>query len=156
LPVRSFVVATFSVLLNGIEALGSFIAPPTSGRDQNRANFFTFIRTYMKSWDKTVRDSPYEEKDLKKILWLHFRNGIAHGFYINGGIDNEADTAPGGWRVVTTTSHPSGCKIKRLEIGPNTFFRDFRVGVDRFFDDIAVGGDVRTIFLTRFRKLYLG
>ena len=88
-PPSSFVIPAFSVLLNGIEALGSFLT--ASGSSQVR--FYAFVETYMESWDTTVAKSPYAtSNDLKEILWKHFRNGIAHGFCIErGGIDNEAD-----------------------------------------------------------------
>lgn len=156
LPARSFVIASFSILLNGVEALGSFMTPPeTDNRDKNRDNFFAFMTTYMKSWDKNIPQSPYHPtSDLKPILWKRFRNGIAHGFCIErGGIDNEADTAPGGWRVVTDTQS-SGSATRRLQIGPNAFFRDFRAGVDRFFEAVKTDSASRTTFLRRFLETY--
>lgn len=151
LPARSFVIPSFSVLLNGIEALGSFI---TSSSD-NRVRFFAFVKAYMKPWDTKVRNSPYHpQNDLKTILWDHFRNGIAHGFCIEGGgIDNEADMVPGGWRVVSDTQS-SGSTTKRLLIGPNVFFRDFRVGVDGFFEAARTDSASRATFLRRFRETY--
>lgn len=138
LPARSFVIATFSVLLNGIEALGSFL---TSSR-ANQVRFCTFVEKYMQRWDQSIPNSPYGPlADMKKVLWKHFRNGIAHGFCVQGGgIDNEADRV--GWQVVDG----------RLQIGPHAFFRDFTQGVDSFFRD--AGGTQRTVFLDRFRRVY--
>jgi len=105
LPARSFVIATFSVLLNGIEALGSFMTSPKASK---RKNFFAFMSTYMPQWDTA------QKGDLKELLWNHFRNGIAHGFCIaGGGIDNEADRA----RWIESSGS--------LHIGPNVFFKDF-------------------------------
>ncbi len=155
LPARSFVIGSFSILLNGIKALGSFMTPPSKERDKNRRSFFAFISTYMKSWDTQVQNSLYpRQDDLKAILWDHFRNGIAHAFCIErGGIDNEAETAPGGWRVVTDT-HLSGSTTKRLQIDPNTFFRDFRAGVDRFLEAARTDSASRATFLRRFRETY--
>ncbi len=148
LPARSFVIASFSVLLNGIEALGSFL----TASDDNNVRFYTFIRKYMNSWDAPV-PALDPTANLKKILWKDFRNGIAHGFRIQaGGIDNEADTPPG-WRVVTNTG-PSGSMSKRLEIGPNAFFGDFKTGVDCFFADVGNDPSVRATFLTRFQEVY--
>ena len=69
----SFVIPAFAVLLNGIEALGSFLTESK----QNRLRFFAFIETYMKSWNKGVVKSPYPTRDMKGILWRYFRNGIA-------------------------------------------------------------------------------
>jgi hypothetical protein len=96
LPRRSFVIATFSVLLNGIEALGAF----TTSSPTNKVRFYTFVENYMKAWDTHVPNCPYATiNNLKEILWEHFRNGLAHGFCIEGGgIDDEADTAPGDGR----------------------------------------------------------
>src|SRR6266478_2313584 len=50
LPARSFVVPTFSVLLNGIEALGSFLAPMTS----SKTRFRVFLTTYIPDWNPRV------------------------------------------------------------------------------------------------------
>jgi len=134
LPARSFVIATFSVLLNGIEALGSFM---TERQASKRDNFFAFMTTYMPEWD-TV-----QKGDLKTLLWKHFRNGIAHGFCIErGGIDNEADEA----RWIERAGF--------LHVGPNAFFKDFVAGVERFFVDIGKPGKHREAFLQRFQKVY--
>jgi len=149
LPARSFVIPSFSVLLNGVEALGSFTTKRKSG---NRDNFFAFMTTYMKPWDRNVPNSPYSTGDLKTILWEHFRNGIAHGFCIErGGIDNEADADR--WLVVVDPTR-SGSTTKRLEIGPNAFFRDFRAGVDRFFEAVKKDRVQRAAFFRRFREVY--
>lgn len=138
-PPSSFVIAAFSVLLNGIEALGSFLTPPGSTK---RTNFYAFIENYMKAWDTRVPQSPYPTDKLKEILWKYFRNGIAHGFCITGGgIDNEADAAPG-WRVVNG----------RFQIGPNAFFREFTPGVVAFFQAAVTVN--RANFLRRFQELY--
>lgn len=144
LPARSFVIPTFAVLLNGIEALGSFLTPPRNpakSRDYNRLNFFAFMSTYMKTWDKTEPKAPYATKDVKDILWTHFRNGIAHGFRIEGGgIDNEADAMR--WRVVN----------RRFQVGPNRFFSDFALGTESFFKDTPTIH--RVTFLRRFGEVY--
>jgi len=70
-PALSFVIASFSLLLNGIEALGSFLTPKVA---HNKARFYAFIENYMKPWG---RASPMGTANLKAILWDHFRNGIA-------------------------------------------------------------------------------
>ena len=138
LPPRSFVIGSFSLLLNGIEALGSFL---TSRGATKKASFCTFISGYMGSWDVRVPTSP--PADLKELLWKHFRNGIAHGFCIDrGGIDNEADDQR--WLIVAGT----------LEIGPNAFFRDFRTGAEQFFVALNNNPARRSRFLRRFREVY--
>ena len=151
LPARSFAIASFSVLLNGIEAIGSFL----TDSNKNKVRFYAFITKCMSSWDVRVSNSPYPTADLKAILWTHFRNGITHGFCIsNGGLDNEADTAPGGWQIVTDTG-PSGVTTSRLVIGPNAFFRDFQTGVDQFFMALKRDPVRRRKFLARFQNVYL-
>lgn len=142
LPARSFVIAAFSILLNGIEALGSFIT--ARPEDDKRANFFAFMTAYMKPWNKHIPNSPYAPLgDMKAILWEHFRNGIAHGFCIErGGIDNEADGPR--WIVGPNSLH----------IGPNPFFQDFRLGLDSFFADLNSDPGRSSTFLARFRQLY--
>jgi hypothetical protein len=142
LPARSFVVPAFSVLLNGIEALGSFMT--AKPRASKRANFYAFITTSMRRWCVRIPKSPYSPvNDLKGILWEHFRNGIAHGFCIEGGgIDNEADTEPKGWKVTNG----------RLQIGPHAFFNDFVLGISSFFREVEAAH--RATFLRRFRCVY--
>jgi hypothetical protein len=122
----------------------------TSKGAHNKVRFFAFIEKYMKPWDAAVQNSPMGTANLKEILWDHFRNGIAHGFCIDhGGIDNEADTAPG-WRVVTDASGMA----THLEIGPNAFFRDFRTGVGLFFGDLKTDPVHRAAFLSRLQEVY--
>jgi hypothetical protein len=114
---------------------------------RNRERFYAFIEKYMKPWGAV---SPMGTATLKAILWDHFRNGIAHGFCIeHGGIDNKADTPPG-WRVVTDASGTA----THLEIGPNAFFRDFRRGVDLFFEEVKTDPVHRAAFLSRLQEVY--
>jgi hypothetical protein len=110
--------------------------------ETNKVRFCTFIETYMKRWDRSVPSSPYTPlTNVKEILWEHFRNGIAHGFCVEGGgIGNEAD--PVGWQVVDG----------RFQIGPYAFFKDFTLGVNSFFQDAR--GVHRTPFLQRFGCVY--
>jgi len=138
-PFRTFTIAAFSILLNGVEALGSFLA--TNPKPKNWDNFYAFIRNYMKDWDTKVLGTSYRKDHLPWILWKHFRNGIAHSFVIEGGgIDYDADVSK--WRV----------KNGRLEIGPTAFFKDFLVGVKAFFADVK--SKKRLSFLSRFKKVY--
>ncbi len=51
----------------------------------NKKNFYAFIRNYLNNWDTNVSGSSYQNNYLLKILWEYFRNGIAHGFVIEGG-----------------------------------------------------------------------
>lgn len=140
-PSRTVMIAAFSILLNGIEALGSFL---TSTRTSNRDNFYAFITNYMRNWDTIVSGTSYQTDCLPEILWKHFRNGVAHGFVIEGGgIDYEADETR--WLV----------RDRCLEIGPERFFDEFQTGVGAFIDDISnPKSNRRTRFMSRFREVY--
>jgi len=151
-------VAAFSILLNGIEALGSFLPfkkaltnehYPKKG--ENYFGFKAFIVHYLKDWDIMVEGTAYKDKIsgsyyekvyLPLILWDHFRNGIAHAFVVEGGgIDYRADH--------------NGCIIeenRQLEIGPIKFFNDFLNGVENFFEDVK--SKYRSTFLERFKNVY--
>lgn len=141
-PYTSFVIAAFSVLLNGIEALGAFLPALNSGKGENRDNFVAFIQTYMRTWDINVTGTSYQINYVPDILWRHFRNGIAHGFVIKGGgIDYDAD--------------PARCLVVpgvHLEIGPTAFFNDFVGAVQAFLTDIH--SPYRASFLQTFKQVY--
>jgi hypothetical protein len=127
-------------MLNGVEALGSFL-PRLSVGGKNRDRFVAFIQAYMKPWDTPVAGSPYATEYLPDILWAHFRNGITHGFVIEGGgIDPAADAT----KYLVRDGH--------LQIGPNAFLADFLGAVAAFFADIESTG--RPSFLQRFGQVY--
>jgi hypothetical protein len=139
-PVRAVMIAAFSLLLNGIEALGSFLT--SSSRNQRR--FYTFIRNYMADWNINVSGTSYQTSYLPEILWKHFRNGIAHGFVIKGGgieYANEDEK----WKI----------EDGRLEICPIAFFKDFEKGIKAFFADTKdPQSSKRSSFISRFQQVY--
>jgi len=156
-PRTAFMTAAFSALLNGIEALGSFIPMDKTIYGEhykksgtNYFNFRGFIKEYMKPWDVQINGTYYKDKRgnsfksvyLPLVLWDYFRNGMAHAFVVDGGgIDYKADLTR--W-VVEQNGY--------LEIGPVRFFDDFQKGVDNFFDDAK--SKHRTNFLPRFKETY--
>ncbi len=140
-PFTLFAIAAFSVLLNGIEALGSFLPPLNSGKRKKRDNFVAFIQAYMRRWDIKVLGTSYRTTYLPDILWRHFRNGIAHGFVIEGGgIDYDADAT----QYLVINGY--------LEIGPLAFFHDFLTAVQTFLADVQ--STRRPAFLVRFQEVY--
>jgi hypothetical protein len=149
-PRAAVMTPAFSILLNGVEALGSFLNySKTFVHEHNRKrgkNYFAFrefIRTYMKDWDVKVQGTSYKSSYLPEILWEHFRNGIAHAFVVEGGgIEYEVD--PQRW-LIKWGSY--------LEIGPIRFFEDFQKGVTNFFED--ANSKHLTNFLSRFKETYL-
>lgn len=148
-PRSAVMTAAFSILLNGVEALGSFldysedyVHECNKKRTKNYFRFREFIQKYMKGWDENIKDTSYESKYFPEILWDHFRNGIAHAFVVEGGgIEYGAD--------------PTRWKIKYggyLEIGPIRFFDDFLKGVTNSFEDAKYKN--RYSFLKRFEETY--
>jgi hypothetical protein len=145
IPRRTAVIATFSLLLNGIEALGSFLTPNAS---KNKDNFCKFIYEYMPTWNTTISGTRYSKARiaLPTILWKYYRNGITHGFVIEkgGGIDYFITPKP--WEV-----QAGGL----LQINPVVFFEDFLKGLNHFFRDIRDPKLAkRALFLSRFREVY--
>ena len=148
-PWSAFMTATFSILLNGVEALGSFLPysktfvhEHNKNRGKNYFRFRGFIQSYMPDWDVEIPGTSYQSSYLPEILWDHFRNGIAHAFVVEGGgIEFEAD--PTRWKIKWG---------RYLEIGPIRFFEDFEKGVTNFFEDAK--SKYRKEFLSRFEVAY--
>jgi len=141
----NLVIGLFSIIINAIEALGSFITLQNSTK---RDNFTKYITDYMPGWDITIAGTTlYSSNNMIEILWKHFRNGIAHGLIIeNGGLDFTADDDPNGY-IITSNNY--------LQIGPRKFIANFDNSLSNYFNDISnnVGGK-RTLFLRRFNSNY--
>lgn len=144
----NLVIGMFSLLMNGIEALGSFITVQEPRPGQNRRNFSIFIEHYMPSWNFMVSDVSLCSPDqMVTILWKNFRNGIAHAFIIDkGGLSFEADNRPQGYFIT-----PDGY----IQLGPRKFIRDFNEGLKLYFRDVQANvGGKKTLFLNRFNSTY--
>ena len=124
-----FLIGAFSMLLNGIEALGSFMTSSQS----NHERFKIYIEDYLKNW------SSYEYD-----LWNYFRNGIAHSFTIEkGGIQYLSGNL--------THTKRNGL----LKIDPKKFFEDFKKGLALYFLDINKNNtNVGRNFMKRFNSVY--
>lgn len=139
-PPRNVAIAAFSIILNGVEACGSFL---TSKNSTKRDNFQTFMKSYMKRWDKNVSKTRYQDSNLIEILWKHFRNGIAHQFVIEGGgVEYELKKR---WVV----------RRGMLEVNPRLFFEDLEAGLRKFLRDVKrPGSSENQRFLDRFMNAY--
>jgi len=160
-PWTAMMTGTFSLLLNGIEALGSFL--PESNKitkehyqkNKKSRNYFAFKQfmvKFMPDWDICVEDTDYRDKRGKRyekvyiplILWDYFRNGIAHAFVVQGGgIEFEADKVPPGYEIKYDGY---------LEIGPIRFFQDFEKGVKSYFEEVREHYGKE--FLCKFNEAY--
>lgn len=139
---RTGTLLTVSLLMNGIEALGSFL---TEKGGKKKLNFFTFINRYMPTWNIEVQSPRHqnEQLSLSKILWQAYRNGLTHCFTIEGaGIDNIQETDK--YKIDGDT----------LQIDIWKFFADFRDAFNEMFIDVCNKPDVRELFLARFKMIY--
>lgn len=156
-PRAAFMTAAFSILLNGVEALGSFMPHDSKITKEHYkksgSNYFAFkafIKEYMKDWDTEVQGTSYKDRNgnvykrayLPLVLWDHFRNGIAHAFVVEGG-GIEYMKKPLKWKAESNG---------QLEIEPVRFFEAFLIGVNKFFVDIK--SKHRISFLKRLKVTY--
>jgi hypothetical protein len=141
LPLRTFTIPAFSILLNAIESLGGYVLPSAAG---NRKRFEAFMRTYMAPWTVAVPSgSRYTEPDLVTVMWKYYRNAIAHDFMIEGGgIEIGLKSR---FQIVNGL----------LQIQPNMFCSDFHNGVAALFADVSTTGSAgRANFLTHFHEVF--
>jgi len=141
LPSTSTLVSV-STLMNGIEALGSFL---THRKSAKRQNFTAFMNKYMLEWCLLVPSPRHNNRKLPlaEILWKAYRNGLTHSFAITGaGVD------------VVNGSDKFKIDGDALQIDIWKFFPDFRSAVDRMFEDVRKDKKIRTSFLKRFSYVY--
>lgn len=73
----SFSIAAMGIMLNVVEALGSFRNPElatSEGQDCNWKMFLEFLSNHMRAWNVCTGN----KVSVPKVLWKSFRNGIAH------------------------------------------------------------------------------
>jgi|GEM_PF-6652271 hypothetical protein len=141
----AFNITAFSALLNGMETFGAFMRPRFNNYNQkeNQENFHRFLRRYMGEWDQEVIISGSKEKKLWKILWLYFRNCLAHGLRIkNGGVENKKMEVP--YEIINGL----------VQINPIRFYSDLKMGIERYFDDILEKKHDRKLFLKAFKYFF--
>lgn len=138
-PRRTVDIATFSILLNGVEALGSFLRPLDR---KNKHNFIAFMSSYMANWNAEVKIFGGSKK-LPELLWKNFRSGIAHAFVIErGGIDFGLTS---NWEIQNDL----------LAVNPKLFYNDFLIGKSKLFEDAKETNSLNhKIFLKRFQDAY--
>jgi hypothetical protein len=80
-PPRSFFIGLMSVMMNGVEALGSFLRPEFgSGNGDNKKMFEAFLEEYLSTWWR--HPVPNGTSNITNLFWKCFRNGVVHGFQI--------------------------------------------------------------------------
>jgi hypothetical protein len=139
---RTVTLMAVSLLMNGIEALGSFL---TGLKSKNNENFQAFMKQYMPAWTCKISSPQHgtQPVSLSRILWKHYRNKLAHSFAIGGaGVDimQGADK----YKIDGNT----------LQIDIWKFFAEFRLATDKMLSDCRKQGKLRRRFLSRFNDVY--
>jgi hypothetical protein len=142
---RSFSIALMSVMLNGTEALGSFLRPdlckPEASQDDNKGCFEAFIQNYMADWWR--KPVPGGNPDITAMLWKYFRVGIAHGFCI---------ISPGSLEFLEHDKFRWFGGV--LQVCPIHYFDDLERGAKRYFMDLGTKSDLLEKFHRRFSHVY--
>lgn len=142
-PIYScFSIALMSMMLSGVEALGSFLRPDLAERSNppNKEIFNCFMRQYMPEWNKR---SSILGSTVLEILWNHFRVGITHGFQIK---------PPGSLEFLP--SDRFRVEKELFQVCPEHFFDDLAIGVDQYFKHLRTDEDALAKFHKRFLKVY--
>lgn len=106
-----------------IEATGKFL---TGGQGGNGQRFLAFVDRYMAPEFKIASIGGKRNADL---VWLHFRNGLAHGFAVcHGGFEGHPSEPY--FKVVTI------CGQQCLELNPTCFLDDFVAAFEKYLTDL--------------------
>jgi hypothetical protein len=143
-PSRSFSIAVMSVMLNGVEALGSFLEPDLGdSRGDNKRMFESFVEKYLPVWWRKAVSSG--TPNVTDLIWKNFRNGVAHGFQIS---------PPGSLEFLETEPFRWESQMKVVQVCPLHFFNDLDLGVRRYCLDLKSKQDVLEKFIRRFKSVY--
>jgi len=143
------------IMLNVIEALGSFRKPHLAMPGDQCANwkmFIEFLSNHMREWNVNTATNI----SVPTVLWKSFRNGIAHELRVgqvlqDGGI----------WGSLEFRENFAGGGTRRFEkhgqlliVCPEEFFDDLKSGVDDYFAKVRTDESLLTNFQLRFNKVY--
>ena len=151
----SFSIAAMGIMLNVVEALGSFRRPELAQlneRDSNWKMFLEFLSNHMRAWNVSAANNI----SVPMVLWTSFRNGITHGLRV-GQVPQ-----PGGlWGSLEFRGNFTDSTRQRFEkqgqllrVCPEDFFDDLVVGVSEYFDKLREGSDLLDKFESRFDVVY--
>lgn len=139
-PMTAMLMAV-SLLMNAMEALGSFLVGPFA---TNGMRFHAFVRKYMPDWNTPIPGGPIGNRSLADVLWKCYRNGLAHAFAVtNAGIEH--------------IHGPDKYHLKAgvLEIDAWKLFSDLQTAIAKLFYDARNDPSVRQTFLRRFNSEYM-
>lgn len=151
----SFSIAAMGIMLNVVEALGSFRKPElarSSDRDSNWKTFLEFLSIHMMPWNVCIGNGI----SVPSVLWKSFRNGIAHDLRV-GQIPQDGGT----WGSLEFRDNFSDSTKRRFEIHghllrvcPEEFFDDLKIGVDDYFSQLKQSRNLLVSFECRFNEVY--
>lgn len=144
LPPMTPMLMAFSLLMNGVEALGSFLSRPRKSKNKNYKRFEAFMKRYMLDWTSAVKVPRGGRRKLSRIFWLNYRNALAHSFAITNDAGLEDISGTNKYRVAD----------KVLQIDGSKFFADFVEAVARMFGDVRTKPRMRKLFLQRFNEVF--
>ena len=154
--VCSFSIAGMGIMLNIVEALGSFRRPDisaSSARDRNWQMFKDFLSNHMCEWNV---NEPNSGACIPDVLWKSFRNGITHDLRVDS-----VDQSGSLWGSLEFREHFDDPQRRRFEkhgqllrVCPREFFDDLRNGVGDYFSKLLLGDDLLDKFRERFDEVY--
>jgi len=151
----SFSIAAMGIMLNVVEALGSFRKSElakSEDRDSNWKMFIEFLSNHMRAWDVNVANNV----SVPKVLWTSFRNGIAHDLRV-GQVPQDG----GLWGSLEFRGNFADSSRRRFEkhgqllrVCPEDFFDDLEAGVKEYFVKLKEGNELLDNFESRFDEVY--
>ncbi|MEO8505377.1 MAG: hypothetical protein ABI609_15885 [Acidobacteriota bacterium] len=117
-----------------VEAAGKFVS---GGRGANGERFLAFLHKYMAAEYQT---STVGGVTFGEALWVHFRNGLAHGFAVcHGGFERNRGQPYFETNIVA--GHES------LSLNPSAFFDDFDQGLARYVSELRAAQPTGGLFV---------
>ena len=151
--VCSFSIAGMGIMLNVVEALGSFRNPDIKAskeKGENRLRFDEFLSNHMQEWNVNEPSSCVPVAD---VLWTSFRNGITHELRVD-----QVSALGGLWGSLEFQQHFQNTQQRRFErngdlirICPLDFFNDLDVGVTDYF---SLLGKNNSVLIEKFRRRF--
>lgn len=128
-----------------IEATGKFL---TGAKGGNRDRFEAFLHKYM---DPAYKSNFLRSDSYGTVLWLHFRNGLAHGFAVcHGGFERDRGQAYFDVKQVAG--------VACLSVNPSALYDDFVQGFGRYLSDLRAsqpGGQLFSDFDAVFKEVFV-
>jgi hypothetical protein len=151
----SFSIAAMGIMLNVVEALGSFRKPEiarSKDQDGNWKMFIEFLSNHMRAWNVNTANNV----SVPNVLWKSFRNGIAHDLRV-GQVPQDG----GLWGSLEFRDNFANSNRRRFErheqllrVCPEDFFDDLVTGVKEYFAKLKEGNELLDNFESRFDEVY--